>query len=243
METILTHFKDETVAIAWCDSGLTDARFTDGILNAVISSKDIGINIRQKIRVTGNQIGRQRQVVFDEWANSIKTDWLLWVDSDIVLTKDVLKTVWDAADKLVHPVVTGTYFITSQNEMPLMQPLPALFFETGEHNSLEAVHPLPENQLIQVDCAGFGLVLMHKSIIPKMLEVDPGYSLFAEQEYPGAKFVSEDVVFFRKLKKAGIPLFAHTGAIVQHMKRFSFDQYYYNLYWKMWQLENGENDE
>lgn len=237
----MAHFKDETLTVGWCDSGLTDARFTDGLLNTIIGAKDLGINVATKIRVTGNQIGRQRQVLFDEWANQTKTDWLLWVDSDIVITKEVLKILWDSADKLTHPVVTGTYFISSQNEMPLMQPLPALFFETGDDYALEAIHPLPENQLMKVDCAGFGLVLMHKSIIPKLMEIDPGYSLFAEREHIGEKFVSEDVVFFRKLKRSGVSLFAHTGAIVQHMKRFSFDQYYYNLYWKMWQIENPGN--
>jgi hypothetical protein len=44
-------------------------------------------------------------------------------------------------------------------------------------------------------------------------------------------------VFFRKLKKAGIPLYAHTGATVQHLKTFSFDQNYYNLYWNGLQKE------
>ena len=44
-------------------------------------------------------------------------------------------------------------------------------------------------------------------------------------------------MFFRKLKKAGIKIYAHTGAVVQHMKRFSFDVNYYNVYWDA--LEKG----
>jgi hypothetical protein len=38
-------------------------------------------------------------------------------------------------------------------------------------------------------------------------------------------------VFFRYLKKAGVPVHAHTGARVKHMKRFSLDENYYKLYW------------
>ena len=227
----MAHSSKETVALAWCDGGLVDGRFMDSMLLTMMNAPKIGINIVNKIRVNGNQIGRQRQVLFDNWADVTKTDWLLWVDSDIVLTPDSLKLVWNAADKVSKPVVSGTYFVSKENERSLMQPFPALFKEGSNKNELQIIHPLPQNELIKVDSAGFGFLLMHKSIIPKMREVSPDYSLFAEEEGLADKYISEDIVFFRKLKAAGIDLYAHTGALVQHMKRFSFDINYYNLYW------------
>ena len=227
----MAHSSKETVALAWCDGGLVDGRFMDSMLLTMMNAPKIGINIVNKIRVNGNQIGRQRQVLFDNWADVTKTDWLLWVDSDIVLTPDSLKLVWNAADKVSKPVVSGTYFVSKENEGSLMQPFPALFKEGSNKNELQIIHPLPQNELIKVDSAGFGFLLMHKSIIPKMREVSPDYSLFAEEEGLADKYISEDIVFFRKLKAAGIDLYAHTGALVQHMKRFSFDINYYNLYW------------
>ena len=227
----MAHSSKETVALAWCDGGLVDGRFMDSMLLTMMNAPKIGINIVNKIRVNGNQIGRQRQVLFDNWADVTKTDWLLWVDSDIVLTPDSLKLVWNAADKVSKPVVSGTYFVSKENERSLMQPFPALFKEGSNKNELQIIHPLPQNELIKVDSAGFGFLLMHKSIIPKMREVSPDYSLFAEEEGLADKYISEDIVFFRKLKAAGVDLYAHTGALVQHMKRFSFDINYYNLYW------------
>jgi GT2 family glycosyltransferase len=227
----MAHSSKETVALAWCDGGLVDGRFMDSMLLTMMNAPKIGINIVNKIRVNGNQIGRQRQVLFDNWADVTKTDWLLWVDSDIVLTPDSLKLVWGAADKISKPVVSGTYFVSKENERSLMQPFPALFKEGSNKNELQIIHPLPQNELIKVDSAGFGFLLMHKSIIPKMRKVSPDYSLFAEEEGLADKYISEDIVFFRKLKAAGIDLYAHTGALVQHMKRFSFDINYYNLYW------------
>jgi hypothetical protein len=209
---------------------MVDGRFMDGLLLATMNAPKIGMNIVNKIRVNGNQIGRQRQVLFDNWADVTKTDWLLWIDSDIVVTPDSLKLVWDSADKVSRPVVSGTYFVSKENERSLMQPFPALFKEGSNKHELQIVHPLPKNELIKVDSAGFGFLLMHKSIVPKMRKVSPDYSLFAEEEGIGDKYISEDIVFFRKLKAAGIDAYAHTGALVQHMKRFSFDINYYNLY-------------
>lgn len=233
----MPHSSKETVALAWCDGGLVDGRFMDGLLLAIMNAPKIGMRIVNKIRVNGNQIGRQRQVLFDNWADVTKTDWLLWVDSDIVITPDSLKLVWDSADKVSRPVVSGTYFVSKENERSLMQPFPALFKEGSNKHELQIIHPLPQNELIKVDSAGFGFLLMHKSIVLKLREVSPNYSLFAEEEGIGDKYISEDIVFFRKLKSAGIDLYAHTGAVVQHMKRFSFDINYYNLYWNGLQKE------
>ena len=233
----MPHSSKETVALAWCDGGLVDGRFMDGLLLAIMNAPKLGMRIVNKIRVNGNQIGRQRQVLFDNWADVTKTDWLLWVDSDIVVTPDSLKLIWDSADKVSRPVVSGTYFVSKENERSLMQPFPALFKEGSNKHELQIIHPLPKNELIKVDSAGFGFLLMHKSIVPKLREVSPNYSLFAEEEGVGDKYISEDIVFFRKLKATGIDLYAHTGAVVQHMKRFSLDINYYNLYWNGLQKE------
>jgi len=233
----MPHSSKETVALAWCDGGLVDGRFMDGLLLAIMNAPKIGMRVVNKIRVNGNQIGRQRQVLFDNWADVTKTDWLLWVDSDIVVTPDSLKLIWDSADKVSRPVVSGTYFVSKENERSLMQPFPALFKEGSNKHELQIIHPLPKNELIKVDSAGFGFLLMHKSIVPKLREVSPNYSLFAEEEGVGDKYISEDIVFFRKLKATGIDLYAHTGAVVQHMKRFSLDINYYNLYWNGLQKE------
>jgi hypothetical protein len=40
------------------------------------------------------------------------------------------------------------------------------------------------------------------------------------------------------MKEAGIPLYAHTGALVRHMKRFSLDADYYGLFWSWQALKN-----
>jgi len=97
---------------------------------------------------------------------------------------------------------------------------------------------LPKDEVIKIDNAGFGFVLMHKSIVPKIREANPGKGMFMETgDGIDDHFIGEDIIFFRRMKKAGIPLHAHTGAIVKHMKRFSLDYDYYALYWTNEQLK------
>ena len=227
----MAHSSNETLSIGWCDNGMVDGKFAEGLMYTTITAPTRKLGVHNAIRVQGNQIGRQRQALLDMWYDNVKTDWLLWVDSDIVLTLDVLEMLWKTADKATRPVVSGVYFISKQMESSLMQPMPALFNETGNEFNIRYIHPLPANEIIEVDNAGLGLTLMHRSVVPHLRQKFPDESMFAEVENLGEKFIGEDIVFFRKLKAAGVKVHAHTGARVKHMKRFAYDENYYSLYW------------
>ena len=222
--------QDETVSFGWCDNGSTDGKFVEGLMTVLVTGKLHGINFFSSVRVEGNQIARQRQSLFDCWADNLQSDWLLWIDSDICINNDILKKLWEIADKDTHPVVTGTYFVSKDLDGSLLTPFPVLFNDVDEFQ-VQYLHPLPINQVVKCDAAGMGLVLMHKSIIPKLREKYPNQSLFAEQAGVGNTFISEDVMFFRKLKQVGVQLHAHTGAIATHVKRLNLNAEYYNLYW------------
>jgi hypothetical protein len=214
--------------MCWCDNGTTDGKFTEGIVYAALTSK---IPIKSAMRVQGNQIGRQRQEALDFWYNKTDFDWVLWVDSDIVLTEDALQKVWAAADAKERPVVTGTYFISKENERSLMAPYPAIFnWVEGDDYKISYLHPLPKDALIKVGSAGFGFVLMHRNAVTQMRKVHGAIPYFNETGI-GENFVSEDINFFKLMGKAGVPLYSHTGATVQHMKRFSLDLNYYKFFW------------
>lgn len=230
----MAHSNKEIISLAWCDNGLVDGKFAEGLVYTMVGAMNRNLPIGNAIRVQGNQIARQRDALMDRWYEEIKTDWLLWVDSDIVLTADILAMLWKVADKNTAPVVCGTYFVSKQMETPLMMPMPALFVESGDEFVIKALHPMPKNQVVNVDCAGLGLTLMHRSVVKKLRDkFGEDCFIFAEQTAKGSteEFIGEDISFFRKVKAAGIPVLAHTGAIVKHMKRFALDDNYYNLYW------------
>lgn len=228
--------RNETITLAWCDNGSTEGKFTESIATILLEAHEFKAPILNFIRVQGNQIGRQRQAAFDMWADQIKTDWILWIDSDIHISPKELKLMIDSADE-DHKVVSGVYFIAKEYVNGLMEPMPAIFDEVDKF-AIKYHHPLPYNQLIKVDCAGMGLILMHKSIVEKLRKNNPSQSVFAEQEGIGDEYISEDIVFFRKLKKSGIQAYAHTGALADHIKRVPLNASYYMLYWNNYK----END-
>ena len=224
---ILPKSKD-SIILCWCDNGTTDGKFTEGMVYSAIASQ---LPIKSAMRVQGNQIGRQRQQALDFWYDKTDFDWILWVDSDIVLTEDALQKVWMSADKDARPIVTGTYFISKENESSIMSPYPAVFQWTDNDYKIAYVHPLPKDVLIKTGSAGFGFVLMHRNVVTQMRLVHGAVPYFNETGV-GEEFVSEDINFFRLMHKAGVQLHTHTGALVKHMKRFALDIEYYKLYWE-----------
>jgi hypothetical protein len=193
------------------------------------------------VRVQGNQIARQRQTLIDHWYNNLKTDWLFCIDSDIVLTLDIWEKICNAADKDVRPIVSGIYFIAKEDYGSLPVILPCIFDDVDEY-LVKYHHPLPIDQILKVDCAGMGLIVIHRDVIT-MLRKEYGEDapLFGENNMVGDKFIGEDIAFFRKCKKANIPLYAHTGAIAKHIKRVAWDMDYYGLFWDSLNIKENEN--
>jgi hypothetical protein len=218
----------ETISVAWCDNGMVDGKFMQGVVDVMLKS---GIKFETSLRSQGNQIARQREKVISYWYEQNKSDWLLWVDSDIVISVDKFKLLWESKDAKERPIVTGVYFTTDTPEDPLMIPMPTVYNFAEEDGvfGIQRMHPLPDNELVKVGAAGMGFVLMHRSVVERIREVLPDVPFFTEAGM-NKTFIGEDIYFYALCDKAQVPVWCHTGATVPHMKRFSFDEHYYKAF-------------
>lgn len=232
--------EQDTVSIAWCDNGSVDGKFMHGVTNVITDS---GIKFSSTIRSGGNQIARQREHVIRYWYEKAKTDWLLWVDSDVVISPDKFLRLWNKKDKDKHPIITGVYFTSKNPEEPLMVPEPTVyeFVDAGQTIAIKPIHPLPKDKFIKVDAAGMGFVLMHRSAVEKIIENVPDAAMFMEAGTEKT-FIGEDIYFFALCGKAGVEVWCDTGATVPHIKRFSFDEHYYNAFFGGVQQKKNSNN-
>jgi hypothetical protein len=219
---------EETLTIAWCDNGMVDGKFMQGVTDVMLHS---GVKVATTLRSQGNQIGRQRETIVKAWYEQNKSDWILWVDSDVVISPDVFMKLWDKRDAVEKPILTGVYFTTDTPEEPLMVPSPTVFefVVNGNEVGIKRLHPLPKDKFMQVGAAGMGFVLMHRNVITRILEVEPNTPIFTEVGV-NKSFMGEDIFFFALCNKANIPVWCDTSALVPHMKRFSFDVNYYDAF-------------
>jgi hypothetical protein len=221
----------ETITLAWCDNGMVEGKFAESLITVVVDGIFNGLPISNVIRNSGIQISRQRQMLLDEWYDNHKSDWLFWVDSDVILTLDVIGNICKTADKDTHPIVSGVYFVSKEMDGSLPVVLPVIYDEF-EKNRVMSHHPLPTEKVIKIDGSGMGLVMMHRNVVTRLREkYGNEISFFAENDLKGDSFVGEDISFFRKCNVLEIPIHAHTGAIAKHIKKSPWDLDYYKLYW------------
>jgi hypothetical protein len=228
----MAHDKDEKMAIAYCSNGTVDELFLDSILSSCVQLTIEGFPIVGKLKAIGNQISRQREYILSNWEKE-QVDWLLWVDTDIEFKPDDIKALWNLADKDTKPIVSGVYFISYEMQNSLPTPVPALYVNGREDGGAEVLHPIPSDlEEMQIDSAGFGFLLMHRSVIQKLREKCKNLSPFSEINSVNGPFLSEDMAFFKNIKELEIPVYASLKTRLSHIKRFPLDQNYYNVFWK-----------
>lgn len=212
---------DGSVTLAWCDSGMVYGEFTNSLLNLVMNNKKIAGIIRSQ----GKNIGIQRQEVLDFWIKEYEdSEWLLWVDSDIEFSQEDFDKLFLSADKDTRPVVAAIYLLLLNKDSDGTM-LPSLSFNYESLESLTGVN--------KVNSTGFGMILIHKSVVEKMYSAFGTKHLFNSiQENKENEFIGEDVYFCKLLNEIEVPIHVNCDVFVKHHKTYVLDKNYLNLFWR-----------
>lgn len=227
----MSKIEKNSITVGWIDNGATEGAFTASIAQLLLGAQKYDLKINGFVRSVGSQIGRNRQKVIDLWYKSKSSEWLLFIDSDIVFTPEDVQKLLHFSDKNKRPVVSGVYFISFDREVSIMEPTPCIFNLDEKKENLKRLSEIPVDSLVKVDVTGLGFCLINRSAITKLIKISPKESFFYEYARRDGYFLGEDVTFFIKLKKTGIQAYAHTGVLLKHIKPFCVDVAYNNL-WK-----------
>lgn len=205
---------------------MTDGLFTQKLAELVLNGEAFGIPVGGVTRTCGNQLSRQRMDLVANWYNANTHEWLLSIDSDIVVELQSVKDLWQIADKNSNPIVSGVYYLFLKDKEGKIPPASSSVFRTNnDFATVESINIEKEEDVFHADAAGFGLLLIHRSVITKLIEkFGNNINFFQEKTNLG-----EDMAFFKNAKDCNIPLTVCKKATVQHMKRFSLGFEYFNL--------------
>ena len=207
----------EKLTIGWIDPGTTEGCFTESL---AVFLKETKIPVEDIIRVPGGIVSRQRQKLLQEWYDRNLTDWILWIDSDIQFSNESVNKLWKSKNVIAYPIISGVYFVSMSTQGTMQNITPAIFNSCDFDYRMKHV-PIEQypDTLIPIDSAGFGFVLLHRSVVSKMAQVYENKFFFEESQRPEPYYIGEDIAFFKKVADCGIQVYAHTGAIVGHMKK------------------------
>lgn len=206
----------------------------DGTINALLAMDLIHIarhplgKLDHMIQVSNIGLTtRSRNVVVKTYLETTEAQWLLLVDSDERLTLDTWFKLLDTAHHKERPIVSGLVFAAFFDNQDALRPVPTIY-RLNPTNGLQPIDDYPEDEVIEVDAAGTGCLLIHRDVIldlQKNATSNQGkdWAWFVEGAIDGTYF-GEDLLFSKRLKSLGYKIHAHTGAILAHQKKFWLDQ-------------------
>lgn len=220
------------VSIGSCDPGIVNGAFAYRLIQlAQARSARLGPFVRVK---GSGLLSKQRNRVVKQFLDGTKSDWLLLIDSDEQLTLEAFDKLLETAHDKERPVVAGLVFAGFGIEgAPYPKPVPAIFQDAPE--GFLPLYKYDKDSVFEIDAAGTGCLLIHRSVLEKMRETADAnqgtdWCWFWDGPIDG-NWIGEDLLFCRRIRALGFPIYVNTGAILPHQKSYWLDERHHQL-WK-----------
>lgn len=220
-----------TASIGYC-YGYREPEFTDSMRNLQIFDKQHNGLVQNEIPVSGVYLAANRNNIVRKFRDETKDDWLVMVDCDIDFDPEMIYALYDVADPVERPIVSGIYFSRlAQNRL-----CPVWFtdLKNGRYSTVKRI--VPEQPQL-VDAVGMGFCIIHRSVFDKLADIYAKYDwkwfAYEESFNPDDELIhnlGEDLTFCQRAIKAGFPIYGHAAIQVGHIKRTA-------LSYEMWVCE------
>lgn len=134
-----------------------------------------------------------------------RVKYILYIDQDMILPQFGAVALVEAAEKFNLPIVSGYYSMRHKPFHPL------IFRETQKRRFYRPVLVKSENACVPADATGLGCCLIRRDVFETVKK--PWFVV-------SGTFATEDVYFFQKTAKKGIPLMVHTGVQCGHIGQY-----------------------
>lgn len=153
-------------------------------------------------------------------AVKMEADYVLWLDSDMVFSSDVLQRLWKDRDK--GDIITGVYYRRVEPYKPV------LFSKLSIENDQcqwEDYNDFPEDRIFEVEGCGFGCVLTPTNVFVDVI------NRFGNMFSPIGG-VGEDLSFCWRARQCGFKIVADPSIQLGHVGHYVIDKGFYDVYAK-----------
>jgi hypothetical protein len=210
----------EKITIGICSPGYVVTDFLTSLLDVARSQKQLG----QFISLQGSGvISRLRNQVVATFMEKTTDDWLLQIDTDQRFTVNDFKKLIAAADAKKRPIVSAVVHGGWDVGKPYLEPVPCIF-KMGKDSGLYALHDYEPDTIVEVDAAGTGAILVHRSVFERFQkeadQTHQGNKWCYYQDMPlHQEWIGEDLLWCIRAKSFGYKIYAHTGVQMEHQRK------------------------
>jgi hypothetical protein len=135
------------------------------------------------------------------------------------LSNESFKSLVKSADSTTAPIVSGLCFIFVHTEIT-----PAIQVE--KNGVFEFFHDYPKDQVFEVDAAGMGCLLVHRSVLEKLYK---SVGIWVDDFPTPSSWVTDDVFFSKHVKDLGYKIFVDSKATTDHIKKVVLSESLYAI--------------
>lgn len=226
----------DRVVVGYCDPGEVDGAFCADLFHLAGARQP---RLGPLLRVQGSGLlSRIRNELVTAFLDRTDAAWLLMLDTDHRVPLGAFDRLVDAAHDVARPVVAGMCFSARPGDL-YPTPVPTIYREGAA--GLVPVDAYPTDRVIPIDAAGTGCLLVHRGALERLRAAAPphlrDWCWFQDGPTDDGKWLSEDLTFCARLRAAGVPLHAHTGATLPHHK----DYWLSNAHHAHWRATHGRD--
>lgn len=173
-------------------------------------------------RYSSANISNARNWVVATFLEKSSAEWLLFIDCDMSFEQTLLEDILTNASISKAPVVGGLCFGIDEGVL-----FPTLYGVAQGWEDDAGIHTIrydeyPPNSMFQVAATGGACLLIHRTVLEKVRDVqkangNTAYPWFQETTFNGYP-CGEDVTFCHRVNAAGFPVYVDTGVKLGHAK-------------------------
>lgn len=202
-------YKGPKVSIGYCHSEQISSFFHSSLLALLHMEQHRVSNIIEVL--SGPKVDHARNKIFSRWLKEGNTEYLLMVDTDMVLPVDTLSRLLKHDKDIVGGLCFSGMMMTNT-----VNPTLRIIDEEG----IKIMWNYPINSLVQVAATGAACILVKRQVAEDMLEArgpDHVMPWFAFGMHNGVA-IGEDVGFCLTAGLLGFEVWVDTSLVIPHVK-------------------------
>ncbi len=200
----------ELVSIGYIHNGTVRQEFMRSLIDLYIYDTMHCGRFLRLIDALGPYIANSRNAVVKAFLADDHSDWLLFLDNDMVFEPNIHDQLWRLADPVERPIVAGMYITAMMAGPDEVRDLPT-WLHTIDGEPLRQVRTVDfEDELVPLDGCGMGCTIIHRSALEAVWDAHSddqwpcfGHDLAMIDEEVGPVRCGEDITFCRRLAALG----------------------------------------
>jgi hypothetical protein len=207
----------DKVTVGWIDSGSVTSGFAAYVAQILLHRSD---KIDNVLAASGPYLSANRNKMVLQFLET-DSEWLLSLDSDLLIDLESFDTLLSVADEKEYPIVGGKYYLPLKGGLLVAAqawhpevPGGGVFIDETDISTTDLM-------IDDLHSLGGGYLLIHRTVYETILNNStnpmPWFKDYYE-DYPYDAWISDDIHFFKLVHENGFKTALCTKATSQHLK-------------------------